>query len=141
MMPARYLLDTSAVVRLLRDRAAGGAWEQQLTAGLLAVCPMVQLELLYSARSKAHRDRLLELINTAFLPVPMPDGVFDRATQIQAALTDRGAHRSAGPADLLVAAAAELQKLTLVHYDHDFDQVADVTGQPVTWVAPPGTVD
>lgn len=141
MMPARYLLDTSAVVRLLRDRSVGAAWEQQLTAGLLAVCPVVELELLYSARSKTHRDELAQLLETAFSSVPMPDAAFDRASQVQAALTDRGTHRSAGVVDLLVAGAAELHRLTLVHYDNDYLQIAAVTNQPLAWIAPPGTVD
>lgn len=140
-MIARYLLDTSAVVRLLRDRSVGRSWERLLASGLLAVCPVVELELLYTARSKAHRDELSELLRTAFTWVPMPDTAFDRAAQVQAALTERGTHRSAGVADLLVSAAAELQGLTLVHYDRDFVQVADATNQPVTWIAPPGTVD
>ncbi|GAA2690725.1 PIN domain-containing protein [Actinoplanes palleronii] len=51
------------------------------------------------------------------------------------ALTDRGAHRSAGPVDLLVAATAEEHRLALLHDDADFRQVAEVTGQEVRWVA------
>ena len=60
---------------------------------------------------------------------------------MQASLTDRGAHRSAGPVDLLVAATAEFHKLTLLHYDHDFEQIAQVTAQPTAWLAEPGTID
>ena len=43
--------------------------------------------------------------------------------------------------DLLIAAAAERSKLTLLHYDRDFDQIAKVTGQACQWVVPAGTVD
>lgn len=71
----------------------------------------------------------------------MPERAFDRAAEVQDLLTDRGAHRSAGMADLLVAACAELSRLTLVHYHNDFLQVAAVTDQPVVWIAPPGSVD
>jgi hypothetical protein len=59
---------------------------------------------------------------------------------IQAAMTARGTHRSAGAADLLLAATAELSGLTLVHYDHDFDEVTKVTGRRTMWVAPPGSI-
>lgn len=49
-----------------------------------------------------------------------------------------GRHRSAGAVDLLVAAIAELQGLTMLHYDHDVETIASVTGQPTQWLAPPG---
>ena len=45
-----------------------------------------------------------------------------------------------GVNDLVIAAAAELTGLTLLHYDHDFDLIAEVTGQPTEWVVPRGTV-
>ena len=141
MSPARFLLDTSALVRLLRDRVFRSRWEQQITAGLVAVCPLVELELLYTARSAKHRVELQELIAGAFAWVPMPDRVFARAAEVQGALTQQGQHRSAGAADLLLAAAAELNSLTLVHYDQDFDQVIRASGQAAVWLAPAGSID
>jgi predicted nucleic acid-binding protein len=141
MTPARFLLDASALVRLLREAAVRARWEPQITAGLVGVCPPVELELLYSARSKSEREELLDLMTTAFVWVPMPERIFDRAAEIQAALTAHGAHRSAGAVDLLVAACADLHRLTLVHYDHDFDQITKVTGQAAAGLAPPGSID
>jgi predicted nucleic acid-binding protein len=139
--PLRFLLDTSALVRLLRDGGVRARWEQQITAGLVAVCPIVELEVLYTARSKTDREELVSLLDTAFGWVAMPERVFARAAEVQEALAGRGAHRSAGTVDLLVAAAAELQALALVHYDHDFDQIAKITGQAATWLAPPGSIN
>lgn len=101
---------------------------------------MVELEVLYTARSKADREELVELLGTAFVWVPMPERVFVRAAEAQEALTARGAHRSAGTVDLLVAATAELHGLTLVHYDHDLDQITKITGQTAAWLAPPGSI-
>lgn len=141
MSPARFLLDTSALVRLLRDQAVRGRWEQQIAAGLVAVCPLIELELLYTARSAKHRAVLQDLISGAFAWVPMPERVFTRAVEVQDALTQKGHHRSAGAVDLLVAAAAELNSLTLVHYDRDFDQVARASGQAAVWLAPAGSID
>lgn len=140
MIPAQFLLDTSALVRLLRNAAVRARWDQQITAGLVAICPVVELEVLYTARSKANRSELVDLLETAFAWVAMPDRVFDRARHVQEALTAQGAHRSAGAVDLLVAATADLHGLTLVHYDHDLDQITKVTGQAVAWLAPPGSV-
>jgi predicted nucleic acid-binding protein len=48
----------------------------------------------------------------------------------------QGLHRSAGPVDLVIAATAELQGLTLLHRDHDFDCIATVTGQAMQWYGP-----
>lgn len=50
--------------------------------------------------------------------------------------TPRGQHRSAGTADLVVAATAEPQGLTLLHRDRDFECIAAVTGQALQWYGP-----
>jgi predicted nucleic acid-binding protein len=52
-----------------------------------------------------------------------------------------GFHRALSLPDLLVAATAELNRLTVLHYDGDFDMIASLTGQPAEWVVPPGTAD
>ncbi|MGH3713637.1 MAG: PIN domain nuclease [Micromonosporaceae bacterium] len=140
MSLARYLVDTSALLRLARDEAIGQLWAEPRDAGLLAVCPVTELELLYTARSRRERDVMLDKLRSTFTWVVMPDRVFDHAAQTQAALTSRGLHRSAGPVDLLVAAAAQLHDLTLLHYDRDFEQVSEVTGQPRAWIAAPGSL-
>jgi predicted nucleic acid-binding protein len=141
MTPTRYLVDTSALVRLLRDASVRPRWELQITAGLIALCPIVELELLYTARSKADRENLLVLLRGAFAWAVMPGRVFERAAELQEALTQRGTHRSAGAVDLLIAATAELSGLTLLHHDHDFEEIVGVTGQRSTWLAQPGTID
>jgi predicted nucleic acid-binding protein len=140
MTTAQFLADTSALVRLLRDGAVRHRWQPQITAGVIGVCPITELELLYSARSKSDREELLELIAEAFAWVGMPDRVFARAAEVQAAMTARGTHRSASAVDLLLAATAELSGLTLLHYDHDFNAVVTETAQPAAWLAPPGSI-
>jgi hypothetical protein len=42
--------------------------------------------------------------------------------------------------DLLIAAVAERERVTVLHYDSDFDLTAEVTGQAMQWVVPRGTV-
>lgn len=140
MNHAAFLADTSALTRMLRDRKVRKHWAREVEAGLVAVCPMTELEVLDSARSLADRNELTELLRTAYIWVPMPDRVFERATEVQEALTANGTHRSAGPVDLIVAAAAELHRLVVLHYDHDFEQVAKATKQPTRWLAKPGTL-
>ncbi|WP_432987434.1 PIN domain-containing protein [Dactylosporangium sp. CA-233914] len=107
---------------------------------VMGICPITELELLHSARSKAHRDPWLALLNATFAWVAMPDQVYGRAAEVQAAMTARGTHRSAGAVDLLLAATADLSGLILVHYDHDFDEIVKVTGQPAARVAAAGSI-
>ena len=59
-----------------------------------------------------------------------------------ACLTARGPlhHRQVKLPDLLIAAAAELAALPVLHYDRDFEAIADVTGQPVRAIAPLGSL-
>ncbi|MDR7278023.1 PIN domain nuclease [Catenuloplanes atrovinosus] len=140
MTTARFLIDTSAVVRLLRNRAVRERWQSQITAGVIGMCPLTELELLYTARSKADREELVGLLDAAFTWVGIPDRGYAQASRTQQHLTDDGTHRSAGTVDLLVAATAHLEGLTLVHYDHDFEAIARVTGQPTVWLAPPGSI-
>jgi len=61
----------------------------------------------------------------------MPDGVYRRSRIPQEQLAAKREHRSAGPVDLLVAAAPEEAGLTPLHYDRDFETIARTTGQPV----------
>ena len=42
--------------------------------------------------------------------------------------------------DLLVAAVAEREQVTILHYDSDYDLIAQITRQPTQWVVPSGTV-
>ncbi|MFC8894623.1 PIN domain nuclease [Streptomyces cinereoruber] len=138
MNAALYLIDTSALARFMRGDAEQYGWDQAAAAGLIATCPVTELEFFYSARSAADRARGIEDIRLLFGWVPVDDRAYDRAWQVQEALTKQGKHRSAGAVDLVVAATAELQGLTLLHCDHDFECIAAVTGQPLQWYGPKG---
>ncbi|MEN8655060.1 PIN domain nuclease [Streptomyces sp. 21So2-11] len=129
---ADYLIDTSALARLLL-RQTTEDWEHRIGAGLVALCDLTELELLYSARSAKDREVVQERL-TRFAWCPMPDGIYQRARAIQEQLTAKGEHRSAGPVDLLLAAVAERAGLTLLHYDRDFETIALTTGQPTRMI-------
>jgi predicted nucleic acid-binding protein len=134
---AQFLIDTSALARFMRSDAERHGWDQAAAAGLIAVCPITELEFFYSARSATDRAQGIEDMRLVFGWVPVDDRAYDRAWQVQDALTERGQHRSAGPVDLVVAATAELQGLALLHRDRDFECIAAVTGQAVQWFGPP----
>ncbi|MGH3695964.1 MAG: PIN domain nuclease [Pseudonocardiaceae bacterium] len=133
MAPALYLIDTSGIFRILQDKLRQ-VWADQLTAGVIATCPVVELEFLYSARSLADRLEKLRLLRDLFGWVPMGEHAWERAQEVQQMLTQAGKYRSAGPVDLLIAAVAERERLTVLCDDHDFETIAVVTGQPVKLV-------
>ncbi|MFF3375635.1 PIN domain-containing protein [Streptomyces sp. NPDC002680] len=58
----------------------------------------------------------------------------------QGLLAEKGMHREASIPDLLIAATAERHGVTVLHYDGDFEHIAEVTGQPVEWVVERGSV-
>jgi predicted nucleic acid-binding protein len=124
-----YLIDTSALVRVLLSQTTA-EWDDKIGAGLVAICDITELEVLYSARSLAGREQMKDTLNSHYAWCPMPDGIYRRARVVQERLTSKGEHRSAGPIDLLVAAVAEDAGLTLLHYDRDFEAIARATGQP-----------
>ena len=139
MTPARWLIDKSALWRASRPELESVVLPQ-LESGLVAVTIVTELEVGYSAQSlfdyqvtRRTLDRLLQ--------VPISLRSEQRAREVQRLLVERGQHRSAGVADLLLAATAEIEGLTLWHYDADFDLIAEVTGQAAEWVVPRGTVD
>ncbi|MFF0748907.1 PIN domain nuclease [Streptomyces sp. NPDC004267] len=134
-----YLVDTSAAVRIIARKHVQDEWRRFTAEGVIALCDITELEILYSAQSANDRLAKEELLGRLFNWTAVPDGVYSRARRVQQMLTNRGEHRGAGPVDLLVAATAELSGLTLLHYDRDFEAIARVTGQPTRWVAPPGT--
>jgi predicted nucleic acid-binding protein len=131
--PALYLIDTSGLFRILQD-SPRRAWSDQLAAGVIAICPVIELEFLFSARSLADRLEKQRLLHDLFGWVPVHERAFERAGEVQQLLTEAGTHRSAGPVDLLIAATAEHQRLTVLCDDRDYQTVAAVTGQPVKLV-------
>jgi hypothetical protein len=63
----------------------------------------------------------------------MPDRHMS-AAEVQQMLTEPGMHRSAGPVDLLIAAIAERERLTVLCDDRDFQAIARMPGQSVKLV-------
>ena len=133
-----YLGDTSALARLGRPEVASRL-APLLESGLVARCTPIDLEAGFSSSSPASH-RAVRSAQAAWPFVPMDQATLDRAVAVQDALAERSQQRGAKIADLLIAAAAEAAGLVILHYDHDFDLISSVTGQPTEWVVAPGTV-
>jgi predicted nucleic acid-binding protein len=134
----RYLVDTSALLRLVQQPVAA-VLEPLLLDGAVAISIPVLLESLYSARASDYL-RVKTTYEAATSILPLTPEVSFRAVEVQAILARQSQHRTAQASDLLTAACAELNHLTILHYDKEYDAIADVTGQPAMWVVPAGTV-
>jgi predicted nucleic acid-binding protein len=111
-----------------------------LSAGLLATCAVLDLEALYGARSPGEYRAVRADRRPAYEHLPTEDEDWQRALEVQAALAEVGRWRGVGMGDLVIGAVAERHRVTVLHYDGDFDLVAGVTGQRTEWVVPAGSV-
>lgn len=137
-MALRFLVDTS-VLKRLRHVEVRGVIEPLAERGELGRPSICDLEVGYSARNAAEWDGLLTALD-AFTRVETSAAHVARALQVQRLLAERSKRGRKIP-DLLVAAAAEELSISVLHYDADFDLIAEVTGQTSQWVVPAGTID
>ncbi len=64
----------------------------------------------------------------------------DRALAVHRKLATTSQHRHFRLPDLIIAATAELNGATVLHYDADYERIAAITGQPTEWAATRGSL-
>jgi predicted nucleic acid-binding protein len=132
------LADTSVWARLGRP---GLEWfALAVEDGRIGVCDQVAMEVLFSARDATDFEATERaLLDCPWYPVDAAD--WSEARRVFRELARRGPlhHRQVKIPDVLIAAVAARNGLTVVHYDGDYDVIASITGQPVRWAAPRGS--
>lgn len=126
-----YLLDSNAWIVLFRGKS------DPLLAALklhpatdIVLCPVVITELQYGVcrSSPEHRSanqQLVDELRATYDSVPFDDAAAIIAAEVRADLASRG--QSIGPYDLLIAAIAKANDLTLVtHNTSEFARVSDL---------------
>jgi predicted nucleic acid-binding protein len=134
-----WLIDKSALWRATHP-TVNNEIQCRVARGLVGVSIATELEIGFSAQSIDSYHLMRRTMVDQLIPVPLPLRAEDRAREVQVALIGRGQHRGVSVPDLLVAATAELEGLTVLHYDADFDLIAEITGQPCEWVVPKGAL-
>lgn len=132
-----FLVDKSAFEQQRHSAAADEVLTLLAVEGQLAICDVIALELLYSTRSAAEyelRRRHLHALSW----LPMHPEVHRTARDLQQRLALRGQHRRPIP-DLLIAATALVHEATVLHYDKDFDAIAEISSLRAQWIIPRGT--
>lgn len=119
-----WILDKSAAARVAEPKIAKALDE---LVGRLCVCPVSQLEQLYSARSAKDYDEMRSQLENSFEVVSAPPDVFERALTLQRDLAHHHGmwHRTPIP-DLLIAETALHHGLGVVHVDRDYERIAEV---------------
>jgi predicted nucleic acid-binding protein len=133
------LVDTSAWARAEHSDTRD-SWLAALLGDRLRLSPLIRIEILLSARGGGEFDQLSERLDT-IRAAPLSASVVHAAEAAMRAL----AHRSAGAqrvpiVDYLVAAAAQELGAAVIHYDHDYDTLAEVMEFESIWLAPAGTL-
>jgi predicted nucleic acid-binding protein len=114
--------------------------EPLINGGVVGSCATLDAEALYSARDPAEYERIMTDRSTAYEHLPIDDEHWTLAFRAQHRLAESGRHRAVGIADLLTAVVAAQHRLTIVHYDADFEIAAEVTDVNHRWVAERGTL-
>ncbi|MDQ3631430.1 MAG: PIN domain-containing protein [Actinomycetota bacterium] len=140
------LLDNSAWARVLLGRlpaAANTRWRQALRSGEIRACPPFVLEALYSARDGRAYVELAEELG-ALPQAPAHEATWRLAREAQGDLaSSRAVSHRVKPIDVLVAAIAHHERLAVLHYDRDYDVLAEHSRLrfPSVWIAPAGSID
>jgi predicted nucleic acid-binding protein len=134
------VVDTSAFARAHRPEVRED-WTHAAHSDRLRISPIARLEILFGARNGRTFDELAEELSM-FRGAPLTNTVIRAAEDAMRAL----AHRTAGAqrlplVDYLLAAAAQHTASAVLHYDHDFDTLAEIMDFDSVWLAPPGSID
>jgi predicted nucleic acid-binding protein len=136
-MALTHLLETSVLTRLSNPVVAEALLKFE--PDQLGRASISDLEIGFAAPNAPEWDRLAQSLSTYKLLETTATDI-RRAKEVQRLLADKHQRGRKVP-DLLIAATAERTNLTILHYDTDFDLIAEVTGQPCQWIVPRGSVN
>ncbi|HSZ70461.1 MAG TPA: PIN domain-containing protein [Solirubrobacteraceae bacterium] len=138
----KLVVDNSAFQRG-GNEAVHADWRRALQEGRLYRSPILEFEVLYSARNAREYAELRDELD-ALRPLELSEAVVGAALEAQAELAQHAASFHRLPhQDYLVAAIAATHDLGVLHYDADFDRIAEHSSLAFesVWIASAGTLD
>jgi len=120
----RYLLDSSALWRILRDAALRALWAEVVSLGVIGSCHPQRVEFRRSARTIDEYEQMSEMFDALYPDAPVPKGAWRWIESAQYRLLRHGAHRALSAVDLLICASAVHHDLVVLHDDSDFATAA-----------------
>jgi len=116
----RYLLDSSALWRVLRDAALRAPWTEVISLGVVGSCYPQRVEFRRSARTIDEYEQMSEMFDVLYPDAVVPKGAWRWIESTQYRLLRHGAHRALSAVDLLICATAAHHNLVVLHDDSDF---------------------
>jgi predicted nucleic acid-binding protein len=120
----RFLIDSSALWRVQREKDLRMAWAEVISAGAVGSCHPQRVEFKRSARGRADFDAMTEMFEALYPDLPVPKSAWRWVESTQYRLTQDGTHRGLSVAGLLISATAAHHGVTVLHDDQDFATVA-----------------
>ena len=120
----RYLLDSSALWRILRDPVLRAAWAEVVSAGAIGSCHPQRIEFRRSARTLDEYEQMSAMFEALYPDATLPKGAWRWVESAQYRLLRQGAHRALSAVDLLICATAAQHGLVVLHDDKDFAAAA-----------------
>ncbi len=116
----RYLLDSSALWRILREAALRSAWSEVISVGAVGSCQPQRVEFRRSARNLDEYEQMSAMFDDLYPDAPLPKAAWRWVESAQYRLLRQGAHRALSAVDLLICASAAQHDLIVLHDDKDF---------------------
>ena len=116
----RYLLDSSALWRILRDAALRASWREVVSLGVIGSCHPQRVEFRRSARTVDEYEQMSEMFDALYPDAAVPKGAWRWIETAQYRLLRHGAHGALSAVDLLICATAAHHDLVVLHDDNDF---------------------
>ncbi len=110
---------------------------------VVVACDAFLLEAGYSARTGVQLREVREAVNVSMEVVRTDERAWDIAFEMRQTMADAaGLMHRRKPLDFLMAATAHRHGLGVLHYDRDFDLIAEHRGLDFAsvWVAPAGSL-
>lgn len=120
----RYLLDSSALWRILRDATLRAAWAEVVTTGAVGSCNPQRIEFRRSARTIDEYEQMAAMFAELYQDVAVPKAAWRWIESTQYRLLRHGAHRALSAVELLICATAAQRDLVVLHDDKDFATAA-----------------
>lgn len=142
----RLIVDTSAWTAIRRSKDLGNTpqdWTNALVRGQLLMSPIVRLELLHSATSRAAFRAWDDLYDFP-TEVPLKKGTIATALKAVRDLAEKGGggYHRVGLGDVLIAASAQEANVGVLQYNpKDFEKLAGVLTFDSVQLAPMGTFE
>ncbi|MEU3014092.1 PIN domain-containing protein [Nocardia asteroides] len=115
-----YLIDSSALWRLLRGDSVTDKWREIVADGDLRSCHPQRAEFLRSARNPKDFAELCQLFDQSIRDVSVPKSAGSWIAGFQHRTAQAGCVNAFSAVDLQICATAAYHGLIVVHDDHDY---------------------